>query len=222
MIPPGHKKTLPGSPGRLKRYHYLIVVIIAFFMLMDIVAFKSGPGPHKIVEHNFSKQDSAESKAAFLEVYKVLMSPRCMNCHPAGDIPLQGDDSHLHLQGVKRGPDGTGLYALKCANCHQTHNLPGLHMPPGNPKWRLPPADMKMIFQSRTPRELALQLLNKKMNGGRSIKALVDHITNDTLVLSGWTPAEGLSKPPLTHQAFVQAFNEWVQHGAIIPDVEKK
>jgi hypothetical protein len=162
------------------------------------------------------------SKKAFLQVYKVLMSPRCMNCHPAGDIPLQGDDSHLHLQGVKRGPDGTGLYALKCSNCHQTHNLPGLHMPPGNPKWRLPPANMKMVFQGRTPHQLALQLLDKKKNGGKSIKALIDHVTKDSLVLGGWTPADGLSKPPLSHKEFVNAFNEWINHGAISPDPERK
>ncbi len=75
-------------------------------------------------------KDSAGSVKAFLSAYKVLMSPRCMNCHPAGDVPLQGDDSHLHTQGVQRGPDGKGVYALKCSNCHQPANSPGLHAPP--------------------------------------------------------------------------------------------
>jgi hypothetical protein len=56
-----------------------------------------------------SSSDEAASKAAFLEAYKVLMHPRCMNCHPTGDVPLQGDDSHLHAQNVKRGPDGKGF-----------------------------------------------------------------------------------------------------------------
>ena len=37
-----------------------------------------------------------------------------MNCHPSGDIPLQGDDSHLHTMLPKRGKDGKGLYAMKC------------------------------------------------------------------------------------------------------------
>jgi hypothetical protein len=31
------------------------------------------------------------------------MSPRCMNCHPAGDVPLQGDDSHIHTMLPQRG-----------------------------------------------------------------------------------------------------------------------
>jgi hypothetical protein len=39
---------------------------------------------------------------------------------------------------LKRGADGKGKYALKCANCHQDTNLPGANMPPGNPTWHLP------------------------------------------------------------------------------------
>src|SRR5437660_9920655 len=50
------------------------------------------------------KDDASASREAFREVYKVLMHPRCMNCHPVGDVPLQGDDSRLHIQNVKRGP----------------------------------------------------------------------------------------------------------------------
>src|SRR6185312_13001530 len=96
------------------------------------------------------------------EVYKVLMSPRCMNCYPSGDAALQGGDSRIHTQGVLRGPEGKGLYAVKCSNCHQPKNAPSLHMPPGNPKCQLPPHDTKMVFQGKTPRELAAQLLNKK------------------------------------------------------------
>src|SRR4249919_2013113 len=63
-----------------------------------------------------NKEEAAykASQEAFLDVYKVLMSPRCMNCHPAGDIPLQGDDSHQHTMNVQRGVDGKGMYALKC------------------------------------------------------------------------------------------------------------
>lgn len=200
-----------------KKGFYVISTIIVLLGIVVIFSFKSeglsviNKNPH------FTKNDSIASKKAFLKVYKVLMSPRCMNCHPSGDIPLQGDDSRLHLQGVKRGPDGTGLYALKCANCHQMHNLPGLHMPPGNPKWGLPPANMRMVFQGRSPRQLAAQLLDKKRNGRKSIKALINHITSDTLVLAGWKPADGLAMPPLPHREFVKAFNEWINKGAVSP-----
>src|SRR5947209_817103 len=80
-----------------------------------------------------AQKDVAGARAAFLDVYKVLMHARCMNCHPTGDAPLQGDRSLPHAQNVQRGPDGKGLYALKCADCHQDTNLPGENMPPGNP-----------------------------------------------------------------------------------------
>src|SRR5260370_4400502 len=85
-----------------------------------------------------AKPDTNDSRAAFLQVYRVLTSPRCQNCHPAGDSPLQGDDSHVHLQNVTRGKDGRGVYGMRCDTCHQATNLPGAHLPPGSPKWALP------------------------------------------------------------------------------------
>ncbi len=55
-----------------------------------------------------AEKDDAGARAAFRDVYKVLMHPRCMNCHPSGESPLQGDDSHVHMQNVKRGETGRG------------------------------------------------------------------------------------------------------------------
>jgi hypothetical protein len=162
--------------------------------------------------------DVAASRAAFLEAYKVLMHPRCMNCHPAGDAPLQGDDSHVHSQNVQRGPDGKGKYALKCANCHQLANLPGLNMPPGNPNWHLPPLDMKMVFQGKTPGELARQLKDPNQNGHKTLEQILHHVTEDTLVSYGWNPGDGRTKPPLTHDAFVKKMREWIEKGAAEPE----
>lgn len=161
-----------------------------------------------------------ESIDAFLQVYRVLMSPRCMNCHPAGDAPLQGDDSHVHVQLVKRGPDGKGKYAMKCNTCHQDHNLPGEHMPPGNPNWHLLTPEVPMVFQGKTPHELAVQLVDPKQNGGKSLEQLFHHISEDSLVLWGWDPGDGRTKPPLTHQEFTNAFRTWLDGGAIAPPPE--
>ena len=129
-----------------------------------------------------SPQNEPASRAAFLAAYPVFMHPRCMNCHPAGDAPLQGEDSHPHLQNVKRGPDGKGLYALKCGNCHQNQNLAGEGMPPGHPEWHLPPANMRMVFQGKTPAELARQLKDPKQNGGKTLEGILKHVSEDTLV----------------------------------------
>jgi hypothetical protein len=163
-------------------------------------------------------KDDVGAREAFLAAYKVLMHPRCMNCHPSGDVPLQGDDSHLHAQNVKRGLDGKGKYALKCANCHQFTNLPGENMPPGNPNWHLPPSDMPMVFQGKTPRELAIQLKDPKLNGGKTLEQILHHVTEDKLVLGGWNPGDGRTKPPMTHAEFAQKMREWIEQGAPLPD----
>lgn len=165
-------------------------------------------------------RDSVGSVKAFMSVYKVLMSSRCMNCHPSGDAPLQGDDSHIHTMNVKRGLDGKGLYSVRCSNCHQSANTAGLHMPPGNPKWGLPPSNMRMVFQGRTPRQLALQLLDPKQNGGRSKAQLIDHMANDDLVGWAWHPGQGRTLPPLSRPAFAAQVRLWIAKGAYAPSAK--
>jgi hypothetical protein len=197
----------------------LIYLLLAVSTIpVAALSFNTDPGRMAKAADNGPARDSIASKKAFLAVYRVLMHPRCMNCHPSGDAPLQDDDSHIHTMNVQRGPDGKGLYALKCSNCHQPVNTPGLHMPPGNPKWHLPPADMKMVFQGKTPRELAAQLLDPERNGHKSIAQLIEHITSDTLVKAGWNPGDGRSLPPLTHQEFARQFKLWINKGAYLPD----
>jgi len=161
-------------------------------------------------------KDSIESVKAFSTVYKVLMSPRCMNCHPSGNVPLQGDDSRLHTMSPKRGTDGKGIYAMKCANCHQPQNTPGLNTPPGDPNWHLPPANMKMVFQGKTPHQLAKQIIDPKQNGNKNKEKLIEH-ADDGLVLAGWNPGEGRTLPPISHEEFKKAWITWIEKGAYAP-----
>ena len=123
----------------------LFISLIVLMLGMITLALKTEPT--KINSYKALPKDSVGSAKAFLNVYRVLMSARCMNCHPSGDAPLQGDDHHIHTMNVQRGIDGKGLYAERCSNCHQPENTAGVHMPPGNPKWGLPPANMRMVFQ---------------------------------------------------------------------------
>ena len=164
------------------------------------------------------KPDAGASRAAFLQVYRVLTSPRCQNCHPAGDSPLQGDDSHLHLQNVKRGSDGHGVSAMRCDTCHQTANLAGAHMPPGNPKWSLPAPEHKMVFVGVSPADLCRQIKDPKQNGGRSLEKLLDHVANDDLVGWGWNPGDGRSLPPLSRADTVAQMKIWIAGGAACPE----
>jgi mono/diheme cytochrome c family protein len=163
------------------------------------------------------ERDDAAARAAFLKAYPVFMHPRCLNCHPAGDAPLQGDDSLPHAQNVQRGPEGRGRYALKCANCHQRANLAGANMPPGNPKWHMPPPGMRMVFQGKSPGELCRQLKDPAQNGGMTLEELIHHVTHDKLVLWGWDPGDGRTKPP-SHAEFVDHLRTWVNKGAACPE----
>jgi len=193
---------------------FTIVGLITISVGMLASAFKSnGPAIEAI---SITPDDSLASADAFMKVYSVLMSPRCMNCHPAGDTPLQGDDSHLHTMSPIRGEDGKGVYAMKCANCHQPTNTPGEHTPPGNPKWQLPPADMKMVFEGRSPRELAQQIMDMKRNGHKDKTALLEH-ARDTLVKAAWNMGEGRKPPPLSYKDFVAAWDEWINKGGVAP-----
>lgn len=150
------------------------LIIIGFIgSMVGLITLSFRPASDIKKNYPTLPKDSVGSVKAFMSVYKVLMSARCMNCHPSGDAPLQGDDNHIHAMNVRRGVDGKGLYSVRCSNCHQPENTAGLHMPPGNPKWGLPPANMRMVFQGRSPRQLALQLLDPKQNGGRTKAQLI-------------------------------------------------
>ncbi|MDQ6477110.1 hypothetical protein [Dyadobacter sp. LHD-138] len=193
-----------------------VLAMLLFIVAVGASAFRKDDAPVKEIRLGVMNRDSIESVKAFETVYKVLMSPRCMNCHPAGDIPLQGDDSHLHTMGPKRGKDGKGVYAMKCLNCHQETNTPGLHTPPGNSHWHLPPAAMKMVFQGKSAHELAKQLVDKKKNGNKDIRKLITH-ADDGLVLGAWNPGEGRTLPPVSHAEFKKAWLTWIQKGAYAP-----
>ena len=194
----------------------VITIVLSLIAIMSFAFNTKNDFTRNDKKHNHVNKDSVESVKAFMQVYKVLMSPRCMNCHPSGDIPLQGDNSVLHTMFPKRGKDGKGLYAMKCSNCHQPENTVGIHMPPGSPAWHLPPANMKMVFQGRTPNQLAKQLVDRKRNGNKSMAQLLEH-ADDDLVLVGWNPGESRSLPPMSHAEFKKAWTTWIKNGAYAP-----
>jgi hypothetical protein len=192
----------------------VLAILISSVIILSF-SFKNESGIRRTKKEVIEK-DSVESVRAFMDVYKVLMSPRCMNCHPSGDVPLQGDDSHIHTMLPGRGKDGKGVYAMKCANCHQPTKMEGLHTPPGHPDWHLPPATMKMVFQGKSPEQLAKQILNPKTNGNKNLKQLIEH-ADDGLVKVGWNMGEGRPAPPLSHEEFKKAWITWLEKGAYAP-----
>jgi hypothetical protein len=152
--------------------------------------------------------------ALFREAGKVIQHPRCVNCHPAGDRPAQGDDSHPHQPLVVRGPDSFGAIAMRCTTCHGPANFdPG--GVPGNPKWHLAPIEMAWVGKSLA--EICIQIKDKDRNGGMSMEQLVHHMGEDELVGWAWNPGAGRQPAPGTQKAFGELIQAWVDSGGACP-----
>lgn len=157
---------------------------------------------------------------AFETVRGVLQHPRCQNCHPAGDAPLQGDDSHVHQQNVKRGPKGEGAVGMECSTCHGPANPSskfGEHIPPGNSDgWHMPGPDQKLVFVGVSPHDLCEQIKDPARNGGKDLAALRKHL-DSPLVTWGWDPGFGRAPVPVPRDQFIAAWETWAAAGTPCP-----
>jgi hypothetical protein len=154
------------------------------------------------------------SAAYFTELGKVLTHARCVNCHPAGDRPRQGDAGRLHQPPVVRGIDGHGLASMRCASCHQHGNFEPSRMP-GHPEWHLAPREM--AWEGKTLGQICNQIKDRERNGNRSLDDIVHHISADTLVGWAWAPGTGRQPAPGTQQQAGALVAAWAKTGAACP-----
>jgi len=165
--------------------------------------------------------DQAErSRALFNEIAKVVTHPRCMNCHPAGNHPLQGDDRHEHLPPVPRGDAGLGVAGLNCATCHTERNFTLVGAAtyksiPGHPRWQLAP--IEMAWEGKSVSQICQQLKDPARNGGRTLALLHEHFAKDDLVAWGWAPGEGREPAPGSQQQLGELAQAWIDNGAQCP-----
>jgi hypothetical protein len=163
----------------------------------------------------------ARSVALFEEAGKVIEHPRCLNCHPAGDRPLQTMAMHPHQPPVTRGDGGMGVPGMMCNTCHGLENAaivgqsPTLKSIPGNPAWHLAPIEMAWVGKSLG--EICQQLKDPKRNGGRDLSKIVEHMSHDSLVGWGWNPGDGREPAPGTQAEFGELIKAWVDTGAACP-----
>jgi hypothetical protein len=160
------------------------------------------------------RDPSDRSRALFLEASRVLLHPRCTNCHPDGDSPYQGTPPQLHDPPVTRGPDGLGVVGMQCNSCHQDKNLE-LARVPGAPNWHLAPREMAWV--GKTAGGVCQQLKDRKRNGGRTLEQIVDHSAHDELVSWGWNPGWAREPAPGTQVRFGALLAEWLRTGAQCP-----
>jgi hypothetical protein len=153
------------------------------------------------------------SRALFLEASRVMLHPRCVNCHPSGDVPLQGAGS-LHDPQVSRGPENRGVVGMECTSCHQDQNLE-LARVPGAPDWHLAP--LSMAWVGRDAGSLCQQLKDPARNGGKSVSQIVDHSAHDALVAWGWAPGSGREPAPGSQAEFGALVAAWAGTGAECP-----
>lgn len=159
--------------------------------------------------------DKAERSAAlFEEAGKVLLHPRCINCHPAGDTPLQGEGGQVHEPRVERGSGGHGRVGLRCSTCHERANFdPG--RVPGAPSWHLAPASM--AWEGLSLGEICAGLKDRAKNGDRSVREIVAHMTEDPLVAWAWEPGADREPAPGPREVFGELIRAWASAGAVCP-----
>jgi hypothetical protein len=196
----------------------MILVAVASLSISTLVAYAvaeaQSDGLAAPESFDSISDPTKRSVALFTELGKVLTHPRCVNCHPAGDRPRQGDEGRPHQPPVVRGPDGHGLASLRCPVCHQQANFePG--RVPGHPEWHLAPREM--AWEGKTLGEICVQIKDRKRNGNRSLEELIHHIGEDTLVGWAWSPGYGRSPAPGTQQRAGALVAAWAKAGAACP-----
>jgi hypothetical protein len=193
----------------------VVVAMLAMGMLTAYAAAEVASDKLASPESFAGIADTATRSAAmFSELGKVLTSPRCVNCHPAGDRPRQGERARLHQPPVERGADGHGLPTMRCSSCHQNANFdPG--RVPGHPEWHLAPREM--AWEGKTVAEICAQIKDPARNGNRPVEALIDHIGKDTLVGWAWAPGFGRTPAPGTQAQAGALVKAWAESGAACP-----
>src|SRR3989440_6051210 len=161
---------------------FMLVVLVSWIALVTVGAFrnrKPSGGDPKL----------ADGLAAWEQVYSVLTSPRCINCHTATNYPQQGDDRHRHFANIIRGPEGKGVPALNCVSCHQESNADSTGVP-GGPNWHLAPLSMRWQDMNDRPlssasvcRAVTDRSRNENMDGA----ALLKHHEEEALVRLAWS-----------------------------------
>src|SRR5258708_33335231 len=196
---------------------FMLVALVSWIALSTAGAFRSSKA-------SASDPKLADGLAAWEEVYSVLTSPRCINCHTATNYPQQGDDRHRHFANVIRGPEGKGVPALNCVSCHQSANADSTGVP-GRGNWHLAPLSMRWQDENDQPLSSAFvcrSLTDRTKNGGLNAAGLLKHHEEEPLVLWAWNPGPRQDRtmrtlPALTHAEFVAATRQWIDAGMPCP-----
>lgn len=188
------------------------VIIIAGLAVSAQSQDNDGLKPASSFESIADKKERAI--ALFEEAGKVIQHPRCVNCHPAGNRPLQGEDGHPHEPMVVRAEANIGAVGMRCYTCHGPTNFDPAEIP-GHPEWHVAP--IEMAWEGKSLGEICEQVKDTERNGGKNLQELVHHMAEDSLVGWGWNPGKGRTPVPGTQKEFGELIAAWVDAGATCP-----
>ncbi len=173
-------------------------------------------------DNNPDQAKVSAALGAWDRIVTVLQHPRCLNCHQQ-TTPLQGDERRIHIPLAVRGPDGHGVGAMRCGNCHnpsgnsESSGVPG----GGGPgAWQLAP--VAMMWQGLSSSELCQMLKDPARNKdpvtnqGRDGPGLIAHV-NSALVIWAWNPGGDREPIPMAHDDFINQMKIWVAGGMACP-----
>jgi len=197
----------------------LLIVFGTWIVLSTCGGVEIGQSKTSVVDGRLD-----EGLAAWEQVYSVLISSRCINCHTATNYPQQGDNRHRHFANVIRGPEGMGVPGLNCASCHQQANADSTGVPGGH-NWHLAPLSMQwqdLNDQPLSSGAVCRAVTDRSKNHGLDGPGLLKHHEEEPLVLWAWSPGRQTdgtirTEPPITHAEFVAATRRWVEAGTPCP-----
>lgn len=196
----------------------LFKLAAAGLLLAGPVQAEDVNGLRTVDEFDSITDETDRSEALFEEMFVVIASPRCMNCHPVNNTPLQGDDMQPHQPPVVRGAADFGATGMRCTTCHGSENVAyttGEGSIPGHEPWQLAPIEMGWV--GLTAAEVCEQLKDPERNGDRTLAELHEHNAEDGLVGWGWEPGEGRTPAPGSQELFGALTQAWIDTGAACP-----
>lgn len=198
----------------------LSILSIAALLSAGAVQAETVNGLRTVEEFDSIADDAKRSVALFEEMFVVIESPRCLNCHPVNNIPLQGDMMQPHQPPVVRGVGDFGATGMRCSTCHGSENVSfttGKGSIPGHEPWQLAPIEMGWV--GLTAAQVCEQLKDPERNGDRTLAELHEHNAEDGLVGWGWEPGEGRTPAPGSQEIFGQLTQAWIETGAACPQM---
>jgi hypothetical protein len=170
-------------------------------------------GGEAIPQTRNSNRDA--SLAAWGHVSGVLRHPRCLNCHQPV-APMQGDTPRPHSPRVVRGRDNRGAPGMRCSSCHSELGNNEASRVPGASEWKMPPRSM--TWAGLSTGELCRTVKDPRKNGGRSPRAILKHMEEDSLVHWSWEPGSTRRSAPMLYEVFLEMVEEWINTGMHCPN----